>query len=346
MLSDNKHIPKVSVVIPVYNGIPYLIDTLESVINQTYKNLEIIIIDDGSNDGSEIICKEYAQKDNRIKLIRRENGGLSAARNTGLDNMTGEYVAFLDSDDIYHPVMVEKMLQAVLFNDADCVICNHVIFNKDQKANYKKATINNNGKMYSRIEALKAVVNGKIECYAWDKLYKRELFNNLRYPVGQNYEDRYMILEILNKAKQVYILNDELVYYRKHPNSITSTYSLKNFQDLYKAYDKCEIFIKMHIPEIFTKNDLKKIQQIRLKVLISHYAHVLHINIMNKKETLEWLIENIKEKNANNEIKEYDIETRLIYHLLFNAPIIFSLCANFYPVIRKFVMKYLQKINS
>ena len=121
--SDNKSMPIVSVIIPVYNVKPYLEESLESVINQTYKNLEIIVVDDGSNDGSEKICDEYAPKDDRIKIIHRKNGGLSVARNTGLDNMNGEYIAFLDSDDIYHPAMIQEMLLPLLYNKADCAVC-------------------------------------------------------------------------------------------------------------------------------------------------------------------------------------------------------------------------------
>lgn len=105
--------PLVSVIVPVYNVAPYLRESLDSLINQTYWNLEIIIIDDGSNDGSEVICDEYQYRDSRIKLFRQDNKGLSAARNIGLDHIKGEVVAFLDPDDVMYPDMIETVLRTM-----------------------------------------------------------------------------------------------------------------------------------------------------------------------------------------------------------------------------------------
>ena len=113
----------VSVIIPVYNVRPFLEEALDSVLNQTYKNLEIIIIDDGSTDGSGEICDEYAGRDNRIQVIHQDNGGLSAARNAGLDVMTGDLVAFLDPDDAYVDSFIETLVNAMAAEDVDLVIC-------------------------------------------------------------------------------------------------------------------------------------------------------------------------------------------------------------------------------
>lgn len=115
----------ITVIIPVFNVKPYLIDALESVINQTYKRLEIIIIDDGSTDGSGEICDEYAQKDDRIRVVHQNNKGLSAARNVGLDLLSGDIIAFFDSDDIYHTDFIEKMVEAMLENNTDIVLCKY-----------------------------------------------------------------------------------------------------------------------------------------------------------------------------------------------------------------------------
>ena len=341
---ENK--PKVSIIVPVYNVRKYLEDALLSVIHQTYKNLEIIIIDDGSNDGSEIICDEYVRKDNRIKVIHQKNGGLSAARNTGLDNATGEFIAFIDSDDIFHPEMIQRMLYSMLFYKADCVICRFIPFNANKKIKYKNAITKkkNNGKFYSRTDILKAVANDKIECYVWNKLYKKKLFENIKYPVGQNYEDLYIIFEILDKVKNIFILDDVLIFYRKHYKSIISTYSLKNFQDLQKAHNKFEQYVKNHTPEIFTKEELKNLNNRWLNLLLYKYAQILHKNIAEKKELLVWFKERINEQISQYEIKEYSLETQLICHILFNAPKIFSICAIFYPSIRKFISNFVKRI--
>ena len=122
-MKKKSNAPLVSVIIPVYNVAPYLEEALESVINQSYNNLEILVIDDGSTDGSEIICEEYAARDKRIRVIYQVNGGLSDARNTGLDLAAGEYIAFLDSDDAYRSNMIEVMLRAVMRYQADIIIC-------------------------------------------------------------------------------------------------------------------------------------------------------------------------------------------------------------------------------
>ena len=118
----------VTIIIPVYNTAPYLLEALDSVIQQDYSNLEIIIIDDGSTDGSEKICDIYAEKDSRIRVIHQENKGLSCARNTGLDIMSGDSVAFLDSDDVLHPTYVKTMVAAMCRKKTDLVVCRYSIF--------------------------------------------------------------------------------------------------------------------------------------------------------------------------------------------------------------------------
>ena len=115
----------VSVIVPVYNVLPYLRESLDSVINQTYKDLEIIIVDDGSTDGSDAVCEEYA-KDSRVKVIHQKNHGLSAARNVGLDIARGDYIAFLDSDDVYLPDMIQTMVEGIQKSQADVVVCGFI----------------------------------------------------------------------------------------------------------------------------------------------------------------------------------------------------------------------------
>ena len=143
MLEENNkkinltELKKVSIIIPVYNMKDYLEEAIESVISQTYKNIEIIIIDDGSNDGSEKICDDYSRLDSRIKVIHQENKGLSAARNKGLEIMTGDYVAYLDPDDVYHPKMIEMLHDKMINEDVDCVICNFISRRTTKKLEFK-----------------------------------------------------------------------------------------------------------------------------------------------------------------------------------------------------------------
>ena len=324
--SDNIYNPKVSIIIPVYNVKQYLAEALDSVINQTYDNLEIIVVDDGSDDGSEIICEEYAQKDNRIKLIHRENGGLSAARNTGLDNMTGEYVAFLDSDDVFLPEAIKKSLNALLSNNVDCVDFQHIIYrtisNKNLK-NKKKYSLVPEG-IYTRLEALELVANYKVSATAWNKLYKREIWDNIRYPEGHVYEDVYMLFKIIDKVKNIYFMNDILLLYRIRSNSITNKHSIRNIKDLLDSLSIFENFVESKIPEIFSKEQLRETQKKILKDLVIRYANLLSESFTEKSEVLSIMKEKIDNLEPTVKIKNCSLEVKLAYYMIFNYPIIIS----------------------
>ncbi len=158
--------PLVSIIIPVFNVAPYLCEGLDSVINQKYKELEIIIIDDGSTDGSENICDEYAKKDERIKVVHQENRGLSAARNVGLDIMTGEVVAFLDPDDAFYLDFIKTMVITMVLEKSDIVICKFSIQTTVEKLEYDGSGAiypKLSKKRYDRISALHHVIDGTID---------------------------------------------------------------------------------------------------------------------------------------------------------------------------------------
>ncbi|MBR6098504.1 glycosyltransferase family 2 protein [bacterium] len=343
MISSNNdtYKPKVSVIIPVYNVKQYLAEALDSVINQTYKNLEIIVVDDGSNDGSEIICEEFAQKDSRIKLIHRENGGLSTARNTGLDSMTGEYVAFLDSDDVFLTEAIEKSLNALLSNDVDCVNFQHGIYrtisNKIFK-NKKTYSLIPEG-IYTRLEALELVANYKVTFAVWNKLYKREIWDNIRYPEGRVYEDLYMLFKIIDKVKNIYFMNDILLLYRIRPDSITNTYSIENIKNLLDSLSVFENFVESKIPEIFSKGQLQETQKKILTDLLIYYAKFLSKSFADKSEGLKLMKEKINNMEQKVKIKNCIPEVKLTYYMIFNYPIIISLffkpCYLIYECIKK-----------
>ena len=265
----------VSVIIPVYNCLPYLYDALESVVNQTYKNIEIIIVDDGSTDGSESVCEDYAKSDNRIVLIHQENKGLSAARNTGLDKAIGDTVAFLDSDDVYHPDYIKIMLNDLIRENADVVFCNYRICDSISTLGEKCKGINrplpNQGK-YDRIAALKYLVEGKLNISAWNKLYKRELWSHIRFPEGRIYEDNGTIYKIIDQCTTIFVSEKTLYYYRIRPGSITDTCLLDRISDLDYCFSQYEAFISENIPEIFTPEQLRRKRQSRLNRMIYCYV--------------------------------------------------------------------------
>ena len=166
----------VSVIIPVFNVRSYLAEALDSVLNQTYTKLEIIIIDDGSTDGSATICDEYVTKDQRIRVVHQENKGLSGARNTGLDMMTGEAVAFLDSDDAFYPRFVESMIDEMNRSGTDLVICDYTVwhtFGRMEPLNrcYQGRPHTSIGQgVYDRVSALQFLAEGAYSHYSWNKL--------------------------------------------------------------------------------------------------------------------------------------------------------------------------------
>ena len=233
-------------------------EALDSVVSQTYTNLEIIIVDDGSTDGSDDICDEY-QKDPRVIVIHKKNGGLSDARNVGLDRASGEYIVFLDSDDAYFPVTVETLLNAVTENDADISICRIGLYETtgnmtDQEPfrihGYEKALLTSE-------QALNLLVTKKIGSTAWDKMYKASLWEGIRFPEGHVYEDTRTTYRVFQKAQRIQTIPDVLCRYRIHDNGITRTPSPGNIRDHLIARDELGSFVSANTPGIFTRETEK-----------------------------------------------------------------------------------------
>ncbi|WP_342985837.1 glycosyltransferase family 2 protein [Clostridium saudiense] len=211
----------VSVIIPIYKVEEYIYDCIESVIKQSYRNLEIILVNDGSPDKCGEICNDYSKKDNRIKVIHKENGGLSSARNVGLYNSSGKYIVFIDSDDFVKEDYIELLLKSLIESNSDISMCS---FEYVEKFNVKvNENILNENKIYSNFDIIKKTLEGKVQFYAWNKMYKRELFiNNLiSYPEGRLYEDMPTFMKLLLNSKKVSYINKVLYSYRIRENSIT-----------------------------------------------------------------------------------------------------------------------------
>ncbi len=209
---------KISVIIPVYNVEKFLRECLDSVINQSYKDLEIILIDDGSQDKSGAICDEYALKDQRIKVVHKENGGLSSARNYGLDNMSGNFFTFVDSDDVISNCFIQTLYANLISSGASVSVCAYKTFSDNLKES--DAILDKKVEILSGREALFKILSGSINfTVAWGKLYKTENFGVLRFPVGKNNEDEFYVNEICLAEKWVFT-SEELYYYRFNQNGI------------------------------------------------------------------------------------------------------------------------------
>lgn len=217
--------PKISIIVPVYNVEDYLENCIDSILNQTFKDFELILVNDGSTDKSLEICEHYKDIDDRVCIIDKKNGGLSSARNAGLNIAKGEYIGFVDSDDYIHPQMYEILYNQIVKNQADISICNYEeVYNYDE--GYFQYNENNKSDIIieylSNIQSLERIDSPEevIFVVAWNKLYKREIFKDLRYKHGIIHEDEYIIHRILYKCEKVVYIKSPLYFYMQRDGSI------------------------------------------------------------------------------------------------------------------------------
>lgn len=236
--------PLISVIVPVYKVEPYLRQCVDSIRNQTYQNLEILLVDDGSPDRCPKICDEYAEKDARIKVIHKENGGLSSARNCGLDHATGEYIGFVDSDDSIAADMYEKMLEALLAAGAEMCICNYREVSEEEEP--KELGISTLPKgIYTRSEAFSLFAEYRDACIAWNKLYAASVLEELRFPVGRIHEDEFLAHHAFDRCERVVIVEEAYYDYLRRGGSITGvTYSVKRLDVVLAFFDRYRFFLQ------------------------------------------------------------------------------------------------------
>ena len=230
--------PLVSVIIPVYNICRYLPQCLDSVIAQTYQNLEIVIIDDGSTDRSGDICDQYAERDDRIRVIHSENRGLASARNLGLENIRGDYISFIDSDDWIEPHTIETLLGTAIKTEAVIVAAKRCFEYVGMTLHDKE--IDECLRIYSGEDLLLALAEAKFGNIVWNKFYRAKCFSKIRFPDGYNYEDVSttfrVIKEAVDNGGSLTSLPDVLFHYRIRKSSILNTYSFKNNIDSWTAH--------------------------------------------------------------------------------------------------------------
>ena len=224
---------KITVIVPVYNVENYLNKCLDSIIKQTYKNLEIIVVNDGSTDNSGTICREYAQKDDRIVYIEKENGGLSDARNAGLDRMTGSYVTFVDSDDWIELDYVETLYTKIIEYQADIAVGNYYSFNESEGMFYFHILGDSYyEKVYDNVSIFENLYESQeMKSFAlisaWGKLYKAGLFEQLRFDIGKLGEDGYLNQKIYLLAEKIVYIHKGIYSYRIRNNSLSRTWTEK-----------------------------------------------------------------------------------------------------------------------
>lgn len=282
----------VSVIVPVYNVRPYLEQCLESVVAQTYQNLEILVIDDGSTDGSGEVCDQFAENDSRIRVVHQENKGLGAARNVGLNLATGLVISFLDSDDAFLSNAIEKALNAMIETHADIALFKSKSVKTEGRMNLEDivdvvASPRIQKGVYSREEALQNLADGRINMAIWNKIYSTARWGSLRFPEGVAYEDYRTTIRIFDKATKTVVLDEPLILYRRRPGSITATSSIQNVQDLNVAFSHLDEFVRSHTPDLFSDETLQNVTRRRILRLVSEYAHFLKRNPKEKKALKE-----------------------------------------------------------
>jgi len=214
----------VSVIVPVYNIQDQLPRCVESILSQTYEDLEILLVDDGSSDGSGELCDRYAARDPRVQAVHKENGGLSDARNCGIDRCTGEYIVFIDGDDYVRPDYVARLLESVTASGAGAALCGFDLVDEDGSIIRTEALTELSGTVSGR-DVLSAVLTpyGYKYVVAWNKIYHRSLFERLRYDKGKIFEDEYIHFRLFSDCGSVSILSRPLYCYVQREGSITNS---------------------------------------------------------------------------------------------------------------------------
>lgn len=239
---------KISVIVPVYRVEPYLRKCVDSIRNQTFRDLEIILVDDGSPDGCGEICDQYQELDNRVRVIHKANGGLSSARNAGLDSATGEYIGFVDSDDYIAKDMFETLYNNIVEHDADIAVCGAWVCFPDRTVSANKIQYKG---LADQEAAYRMILLGDVvKAHVWDKLFKREVFENVRFPIGKIFEDIYILDELMLRAETVYIDTAPKYHYVQRTNSILHTPFHNGDQCIIEAYEKNRSTIHKRFPAL------------------------------------------------------------------------------------------------
>ncbi len=263
--------PAISVIVPVYKVEKYIHRCVDSILDQTFTDFELILVDDGSPDNCGAICDEYAAKDSRVEVIHQENGGLSAARNAGIDwafaNSDSEWITYVDSDDWIHPEMLEILYTQAKINNLSVTLCNF-----ERATEYKEPIDVSSFVLRTITPESFFVENFEYSIVACGKLYKKRLFESIRYPVGTLHEDGYVTHRVTFSLSKIGVIELPLYSYYANPNSITHTASSKRLNDALIGQRERKSFFK--------ENNFKEAYDAE----INHIVHITtELNAMNSK---------------------------------------------------------------
>src|SRR5690554_6896621 len=288
----------ISIIIPIYNVEVYLANCLTSVKNQTYKHFEAILVNDGATDSSAEIATEFVQEDSRFRLIHQENKGLSGARNTGLKEAKGEFVFYLDSDDVLLSNALELLVNAAVKHDADVVQGNfyydypdYLLLNNQQKETEA---------VYNREEAMWALLEHKtVLNFAWGKLIRRDLAQKHTFPEGKYYEDTFWKYKIIHDAEKYVALKQPVLYYLQRGSAISGAFSIRNLDQLEGELQRLD-FVKKYYPKKYEEQALKLLNhKVMLQYdLLAGLEYEEQVIYKERLQEIEKLLE-LKEKFPN-----------------------------------------------
>lgn len=242
--------PLISVIVPIYNVEQYLDRCITSIVNQTYKNLEIILVDDGSPDNCPEMCDDWAKKGERITVIHKENGGLSDARNIGTQEATGILVAYIDSDDWLEEDALEKMYLRMQADDSDIVSCG-VKWVKEDETIINEASVARDEVLNTESAMKEIIADGKLKQHVWNKLYRRNMIADIPFEKGKYHEDVFWSYQVFGRAKKVSLMRESFYHYVQRANSIMGErYSVKRLDALDAIQQRCE-YVKVHFPKLY-----------------------------------------------------------------------------------------------
>lgn len=297
---------QISVILPIYKVENYLEQCIQSVVQQTYENLEIILVDDGSPDRCPEICEQWAKKDSRIQVIHKKNGGLSDARNAGLKSAGGEYVAFIDSDDWIAVTMFEQAMQALEAQNADIAAVNVYYAYEDGKKDVRNPEVDK--LVYTNIEAMQKLLEETVfQQTVWNKVYRRERIQDLEFPKGKLNEDEYWSYLAFARAQKAVYVNAPLYYYRQREGSIMAAFNLRRLDGLEARMQRLE-YLNVHYPELVLEEKLRL-----YKACIYFYQCVLKINDTEQREKGKQIVRNHMQKIvfSKTELKQYAAKDRM-----------------------------------
>lgn len=319
----------ISIIVPIYGVEKYLQRCVQSLLAQTYRNIEVILVDDESPDRCPEMCDDYAKLDSRVKVIHKKNGGLSDARNAGLEIAKGDYVAFVDSDDYVTLDFVESLYQAAARKKADISACGFYKVYGEKKIEIEKKTEKST---FSPIEAVRDifVINSTLEVMTWNKLYRRSLFidNNITFPVGRIHEDNFTTYKLLYFASKVVYVDRPMYYYIQREDSIMGRAFDNRRLDMLQVFDECLRFFGEQGEELSFE-----IQSMKVLVTLSLY-HDFIISKSKDSSIRGRLLQEVRSIGSVESNKYVSVKHKIMLRFINLSPLIYERLWTVYERIR------------